>query len=325
MLANALEAVKSAIRRLKLRQLPHSELEKILGALQAAIAEGVQIERPACFIPNDLSQCGPDTVVNCSHSDFALTLPAGFAIEASSAGQMSFAKPYYIDPTGGRRRCAGLDGASSCKDKRSFSFDLAFVGHVGHPPAQSEIDSRSDSAPLRYVLLDQLRANRAVFGGYSLHVIENPHHFFTDSLTAEERVKHNDRVGYVASMKDARFALCPRGRGRNSIRFFEAIACTTVPIYIGDRSTQFPLDWLIDWNSLAMRIDAEEVWEGRALQSLRRVLEMTEAEHTPRRHYAFRCYWQFLAPEQKSVFEMLVLLEASRRLGGGFRCPLADP
>lgn len=314
MLPEVLQTVVAARHSLATSTLPHAMLAAMQAVLEASIAAGCSVPREVRFIPNDVAQCAEHTVINCSHSDFALDIPSGYAIEASGAGPRSFAKPYYIDPSG-PRRCRGLcaTAVQPSRDHRCRSLDVLFIGHRGHPRPRDCNSLLEHPAGTRFEFLAQLDAHADALDPYRIRLVINPDNFFSRTSDAD-RAAHNARVGYVASMNDTRFVLCPRGRGRNSIRFFESIAVGAVPIYVGDEDTTMPLDWLINWRSLVPWIACTDVERGRAVPVLLHALQISEAERLSRADRLFELYWQFLAPSRKALFEQLVLLEASTRL-----------
>jgi Exostosin family len=63
-------------------------------------------------------------------------------------------------------------------------------------------------------------------------------------LTREERGEWAQ--SYARQMRRTRFVLCPRGRGLNSRRFYEALAFGRVPVLITD-AARLPLEGRIDW------------------------------------------------------------------------------
>lgn len=53
---------------------------------------------------------------------------------------------------------------------------------------------------------------------------------------------------FLNLIKESRFVLCPRGRGYQSLRFYETLMMNRVPIFITDKNdTKLPLDWIINW------------------------------------------------------------------------------
>src|SRR5262249_4774486 len=61
------------------------------------------------------------------------------------------------------------------------------------------------------------------------------------------------RAEYHRHLGRTRFILCPRGRGLNSRRFFEAIAWGRIPVLYSD-AARLPLEHLIDYDAFTVRV-----------------------------------------------------------------------
>jgi hypothetical protein len=57
---------------------------------------------------------------------------------------------------------------------------------------------------------------------------------------------------FEENLKCAEFALCPRGAGNFSIRFYEVLKAGRIPVVIVDSDTAWPLGELIDWPRLVV-------------------------------------------------------------------------
>jgi len=117
--------------------------------------------------------------------------------------------------------------------------------------------------------------------------------------------------------------LCvPGGNGIQSIRFFEALAATTIPVYIGNNETKFPLDWIIDWDKAAIRIGDKNGplgfkkirSRGRGSITVHDVLDklllMSTEEINERRRYIFKIFNQYMVDEEK--FKNIVLYRVNQ-------------
>ncbi|HET7506026.1 MAG TPA: exostosin family protein [Kofleriaceae bacterium] len=312
--ATARDTLARAIDELDASGLPSAQLVAIARELDARSAVGEPDDADApYFIPNDLAQCTRRSVLNCSHIDRPLDLPAGFSIEASAVRPHAFAKPYYIDPEQGIRRCKGLAAATSYAPRHAWEFDLAFVGDRGKLP---DPDLRVETASTRAVFLPLLESFVAQHPALRAWIRIYDGFFFRAARSDEERRQMNETNRYIDSIAHSRFVICPRGGGASSIRFFETLAVTNVPVYVGDRVTRMPLDWLIDWDRAAYRIACEDLLDGAWHQRLADILAVTDDEVNRRRRYIFDVYHQFLAPERKPVFEQLVRVRAYDALHG---------
>jgi hypothetical protein len=75
---------------------------------------------------------------------------------------------------------------------------------------------------------------------------------------ADPGLKDRRRERYLEVMRQSITALCPRGTGQNSIRFFESMCMGKIPVLISDHCV-LPLEGEIDWGSLLFRIAESEV------------------------------------------------------------------
>lgn len=66
------------------------------------------------------------------------------------------------------------------------------------------------------------------------------------------------RSTYKKSIERCKFVLCPRGRGSNSIRFYEALNFGKIPILISD-DTKLPLMSKINYSEFSIRIPEKNV------------------------------------------------------------------
>lgn len=60
------------------------------------------------------------------------------------------------------------------------------------------------------------------------------------------------------NMRSSTYALCVRGTGNFSARFSEALSFGRIPLFV-DTHCVLPLDWLIDWKSRCIWVDASDV------------------------------------------------------------------
>jgi hypothetical protein len=64
---------------------------------------------------------------------------------------------------------------------------------------------------------------------------------------------------FVAITSRSRFALCPRGYGPSSFRLYEAMALGAVPIYVWAEIEWLPWRDALDWGTLCISVEADEV------------------------------------------------------------------
>lgn len=63
---------------------------------------------------------------------------------------------------------------------------------------------------------------------------------------------------YLKLMENTKFVLCPRGKGTNSIRFFETLRMGRIPVLISD-DTKLPLDGFVDWDEVIVRVPEDDL------------------------------------------------------------------
>jgi len=72
----------------------------------------------------------------------------------------------------------------------------------------------------------------------------------------------SDRQDYFIQLtRQSRFALSPRGYGRNSFRFFEAYLLGAIPVYVWDDEMWLPFQDKIDYTKIAVVINVADVLE----------------------------------------------------------------
>jgi len=132
-------------------------------------------------------------------------------------------------------------------EKRWF---LSFIGSNNHPVRDGLLRLRAERDD---VLLEDS-------GAFS--VFEDP-----PGAGDEEGLGRQRRFCEV--LRQSKFALCPRGRGRSSVRLFEAMKLGVAPVILSD-------DWLPpegpDWGSCSVRVRESEVGNVEA------ILQEREAE-----------------------------------------------
>jgi exostosin family protein len=79
---------------------------------------------------------------------------------------------------------------------------------------------------------------------------------FHDHHDSAARAANRDR--YVALLANSRVAICPRGAGASTFRFWEALAMGCVPLLISD-GLVLPLEETIDWDGIVLRVAEEDV------------------------------------------------------------------
>jgi hypothetical protein len=63
---------------------------------------------------------------------------------------------------------------------------------------------------------------------------------------------------YCELLDDTQFFLCPRGKGLNSVRFFETLRMGRIPVLISDEA-KLPLEWLIDYSKFVVKVPENDL------------------------------------------------------------------
>ena len=66
------------------------------------------------------------------------------------------------------------------------------------------------------------------------------------------------RLEFINNIMDSDYILCIRGASNYSIRFYEALCLGRIPILI-DTDCKLPLEHLIDWDSIVLRINCRDI------------------------------------------------------------------
>jgi hypothetical protein len=304
LLRRAEDVFAAAARDLRSRGLPFDELARALRSVRRAAGAPLPDDTVPYFIPNDVSLCTPRSVLNYSVTDEELDLPAGFSMEASATRPDRFAFPYYFEPVPGFRT------VDSYRDRHEWTYDLSFVGQRGRGDPGSLSEPLVEPQSTRFHLLRAFTSDFVPRSSARIRLRLTWGWYRSNTFTDEQRREANERTRYAESIADSRFVLCPRGVGANSIRFFETLAACNIPVYVGQRETRLPLDWIIDWGTACFRISCEEVVNGSYAQRLREILATPIDEVNRRRRYIFGIHHQLLSYERFDVLEQLVLLRA---------------
>ena len=77
--------------------------------------------------------------------------------------------------------------------------------------------------------------------------------------TWSSSVPEQDAVLFVEDTLRSKFCLAPRGYGRSSFRFFEAMLLDTVPVYFWDDQEWLPYQDIIDYRTFSLSISKKEI------------------------------------------------------------------
>jgi hypothetical protein len=111
----------------------------------------------------------------------------------------------------------------------------------------------SDTHPIRRELCDVLQNDPDIH-----YIIKND---WTNSIPEEDCIK------YIDASVHSKFSLAPRGYGRSSFRFFEAIQMNIIPVYFWDDKLWLPYQDEIDYSKFSLSIN--KVFIGSTLQNLK--------------------------------------------------------
>ena len=75
----------------------------------------------------------------------------------------------------------------------------------------------------------------------------------------EVSVKQQDADLFIRQTLQSRFCLAPRGYGRSSFRFFEAMLLDTVPVYVWDDIEWLPYKEVLDYSTFSISISKNEL------------------------------------------------------------------
>jgi hypothetical protein len=72
-------------------------------------------------------------------------------------------------------------------------------------------------------------------------------------------VKEQDAALFIEQTLQSKFCLAPRGYGRSSFRFFEAMLLDTIPVYVWDDMEWLPYREILDYSTFSISISKNEL------------------------------------------------------------------
>jgi len=75
------------------------------------------------------------------------------------------------------------------------------------------------------------------------------------------QVSQHDATTFVQTTLQSKFCLAPRGFGRSSFRFFEAMLLDTIPVYFWDDVEWLPYKEILDYSKFALSIPKHRIQE----------------------------------------------------------------
>jgi len=87
----------------------------------------------------------------------------------------------------------------------------------------------------------------------NIHLVTKPHKEWTNQVTAPQADT------FVATTLASKFCLAPRGYGRSSFRFFEAMLLDVVPVYLWDDKEWLPYKEVVDYSTFAISVQEKDI------------------------------------------------------------------
>lgn len=72
-------------------------------------------------------------------------------------------------------------------------------------------------------------------------------------------IPQDDAKRFIDTTLSSRFCLAPRGYGRSSFRFFEAIQLDTIPVYVWDDIEWLPYQEILDYDAFSVSVHVSEL------------------------------------------------------------------
>ena len=72
-------------------------------------------------------------------------------------------------------------------------------------------------------------------------------------------VKEQDAALFIEQTLQSKFCLAPRGYGRSSFRFFEAMLLDTIPVYVWDDIEWLPYQEILDYSTFSISISKNDL------------------------------------------------------------------
>ncbi|GAB4233191.1 MAG: hypothetical protein Kow0049_16500 [Stanieria sp.] len=160
-------------------------------------------------------------------------------------GELPIKKEKPIKPT------IGFCGFSSSKDIKAYckffiyKFEKSLLNrqipryHIGHVFRSLALSILSKSSLLNSNL-----------------IIRNKAFFHNNKNNIVQQKKQNDQ--FIQNMVDSNYILCCRGSGNYSFRFYEALSCGRIPVFI-NTDCVLPYDFEIDWKQYCIWIEENEL------------------------------------------------------------------
>ena len=139
--------------------------------------------------------------------------------------------------------------------KKSFKSSIKIMLYQGGKQILKEkigIPPYSIGHVLRSQLLSDLEKSQLVKTNF---IQRDSSVFFDDS---NSKLKQQLRMEFVRNTIESDYVFCCRGSGNYSFRFYEALCCGRIPVFI-DTDCVLPYDFLIDWNQYCVWVKESEI------------------------------------------------------------------
>jgi hypothetical protein len=151
------------------------------------------------------------------------------------------------------RAVVGFCGYAAQKNPKTLLKD---INYRLHKLTQKFVDSPAVPPAnighvLRTRLLDLLVESKAIATNFKLR---QKAIFFNETISYRQRMRRE----FVQNMVDSDYVLCCRGSGNYSFRFYEALSCGRIPIFV-DTDCVLPYDFEIDWQKYCIWITEAEI------------------------------------------------------------------
>lgn len=125
----------------------------------------------------------------------------------------------------------------------------------------------------------------------------------------------NNRIKYNNLLLDSRYSLCPSGSGPNSIRFWESLACGSIPVLLAD-TLELPYD--IKWEDIIIIVKESEI------NNIDNILSnISIEEETKRRKLCIEIYNK-LRSDFRNSFKNNILDEQCYTIFTSYLCGIED-
>jgi hypothetical protein len=193
--------------------------------------------------------------------------------------EKSFAVPYYFKSFPNNKNFFKKIEIEKEEEKYDLSFCGAFY-------------------PNRFSIINFIRNE---FKDKKLLIIKRKRYYY--SIEPEKRTVLSLDGLYKKSIYQSRLCLAPAGCGPQSARFFEIMSSGNIPVFIGDKNTKFPLDWIINWKDLVPIIYLEDLESKKGKNIINEWLEKCDKELNWHRVKIKEIYDKYLSVNKKDILK----------------------